>query len=122
MCGSTTFMARPSSRAPGRRERRESVDGMLQFEYGNERLLKRRMVGGRVHDVCHVIPPFAHHGEFGQAFHGMVGRARQYREQMLRALVEKDAVIPHARLMQRLNEFRPDLPMPALVLVTHAGI
>src|SRR5690349_5185507 len=122
MCGSTTFMARPSSPARVRGERRESVEGMLQFKYWNERLLERRMVGRRLHDVGHVIPPFAHDGEFGQALHRMVVRARQYREQMMRVVVEKDAVIAHAGVVQCIDEFRPDLPMPAFVFVAHAGV
>src|SRR6202008_2233016 len=96
MCGSTTFMARPSSPARVRGERRESVEGMLQFKYWNQRLLERRIVGRRLHDVGRVIPPFAHRGELGQALHRMIGVARQYCEQMVRVFVEKNPVIAHA--------------------------
>src|SRR6266702_8222313 len=105
MCGSTTFMARPSSPARVRGERRESVEGMLQLKYWNQRLLERRMVRRRLHDVSHAIPPFAHHRELGQALHRMIGVARQYREQMVRVFVEKDPVIAHACVVQRIDEF-----------------
>ena len=69
------------------------------------------------HDVRHRVPPFAHHGQIGQRVHRVIVGARERREQRAGRFVEKDAVITHARIVQRIDEFRPDLAMPALVLV-----
>ena len=87
-----------------------------------ERLLKRRVVRGGMHDVGHVIPPFAHDFEFGKRVHRAMRGAREHREKMIGAGIEEDAVLVHACVVQCVNQFRPDLCVPALVFLAHAGV
>ena len=87
-----------------------------------ERLLKRRMVRGRLHDVSHVIPPFAHHLELRQRIHGVICSARQNGEKMVRACVEEDPIVTHAGVVQCINQFGPDLRVTSFVFLAHAGV
>jgi len=87
-----------------------------------QRLLQRRVVRGGLHDVGHVIPPFAYDIELRQMVHLMIAGARQDGKEVMGVRVEEDGVVAHARLLQCINQLGPDLLMPAFVFLAHAGV
>jgi DNA-binding transcriptional LysR family regulator len=87
-----------------------------------QRLLQGRVIRSGLHDVRHAIPPFAHHVEFRQTVHMMIVGARKDGKKVVGTGIEEDAVIAHAGLTQCINQLGPDLLVPALVFLAHAGV
>jgi hypothetical protein len=48
--------------------------------------------------------------------------SREHGEQVVGAGIEEDSVLAYAGVVQRVNEFWPDLCVTALVLLAHAGV
>lgn len=84
--------------------------------------MQRRAVGRGLHDVGHVIPPFAHNGELRKLLHGVARAALEHGEEMVGAFVEENPVVADAGFAQRVGKRGPDLAMTSLVFVALTGV
>ena len=89
---------------------------------GDEVALNGRIIRVRRHDIGHMRPPFLHDGMLRQARHRVILRPRQHAEQRVGLAVEMDRIVAGARLVQQIDQLRPDLVMPLAVFGFHAGI
>ena len=74
-----------------------------------------------VHDIGHVCPPATHDGELRQVIDGVALGQLHHREQGVAIAVQKDPVVNHPGVAQRLAQLRSQRIVATAVLLMLAG-
>src|SRR5687767_12582585 len=92
------------------------------MEHRLERPFARPVAGLDLHDVGHVIPPAPHQRMLRKRPAAVAGAQLERREKRARQRIEENMIVEDARVAEQRRELRPDLIVPAAILLRHARL